>query len=149
METRRAGVGGGSESQDEGSGRQIYEAGRRRKLNSHHVDKQRLRGDAPSRRSIAEWEARCEEEGSCELKEKCWVSFWETVLETLGVSDGECCPLWASLVGRTCLHPHPGHCPLLPAGHSFLPAAPHPTVPQLWSPRQSILHGAATMTYKT
>ena len=42
---------------------QIYEAGRRRKLNIHHVDKQRLRGDPSSRRSIAEWEARCEEEG--------------------------------------------------------------------------------------
>lgn len=42
---------------------QIYEAGRRRKLNIHHVDKQRLRGDTPSRRSVAEWEARCEEEG--------------------------------------------------------------------------------------
>ena len=31
---------------------QIHEAGRRRKLNIHPVDKQRLRGDTPSRRSI-------------------------------------------------------------------------------------------------
>ena len=42
---------------------QIHEAGRRRKLNIHPVDKQRLRGDAPSRRSITEWEVRCEEKG--------------------------------------------------------------------------------------
>ena len=107
---------------------QVHEAGRRRKLNIHPVDKQRLRGDAPSRRSITEWTCGVKRSGNCELK-KCWVSFQETVFETLGASGGECCPRWASLVGHRCLRPCPDRCPLLLARHGFCLPPPTPLCP--------------------
>lgn len=63
-------------------------------------------------------------------------SQWWGMLPTLGITGGTQVPPSLS-------RPLPSS-----ASQARLPvAAPHPTVPWLWSPRQSILHGAATMTY--